>query len=147
VKCSFVVYLTSKLQHNFKQLLTLEKLPMALSKIFRSAFAVILTCVIALNGFTGSAFADSRSTTNLFLQTNSLAFFNFSSLVDSLVTGFWQGLGGAIGGATGTIAACYAVDFLVAPVAPPAAAYLAGMCPGIGLAVGGGTGLMVASPK
>ncbi|MFM6151796.1 MAG: hypothetical protein ACKPE3_02165 [Sphaerospermopsis kisseleviana] len=122
---------------------------MALSKIFRSVFAVVLTCVIALSGFTGLAFADTGQRTNVLFEANSLAFTfpNPISSIDSLVKGFWQGLGGIIGTAAGTVLVCYTVDVAIAPVAPPVAAYLTPMCPAIGAVAGGGTGLIVASPK
>lgn len=87
-------------------------------KAFRSLFAVILTCLIAWNGFVTPAFAASDS-------------------VGSFTNGFWEGLGGVFGAATGTVVVCYTVDAVIAPVAPPVAAYLATMCPAIGLTVGG----------
>lgn len=70
-------------------------------------------------------------------RANSEGWAMMSFDVDSFVNGFWQAFGGVIGGATGTIATCYAVDVLIAPVAPPAAAYLAAMCPAIGATVTG----------
>jgi hypothetical protein len=79
---------------------------------------VILSCVIAWNGFASPAFAASDS-------------------VGSFINGFWQAFGGVVGMATGTVVTCYAVDVLIAPVAPPVAAYLATMCPAIGATVGG----------
>lgn len=91
------------------------------AKIVRSLFAVLLTCVIALNTFVSPAFAAN------------------DSAIGSLVNGFWQGLGAVIGGAAGTVVTCYAVDVLIAPVAPPAAAYLATVCPAIGATVGVGS--------
>jgi len=80
--------------------------------IARSLFAVILTCVIALNGFISPAYASTESSVN------------------SFTNGFWQAVGGAVGGAVGIVATCYAVDVLIAPAMPPVAVYLAGMCPG-----------------
>jgi hypothetical protein len=121
---------------------------MALSKIFRSVFAVILTCIIALNGFTGSAFADTRSTANSLLETTSLAAINPESVADSFVNTFLTAVATVIGGATGTVAVCYTVDVIIAPFAPPVAAYLAGTCGLIGLGsgatVGGAAGLVLA---
>ncbi|MEW6499497.1 MAG: hypothetical protein AB1589_44585 [Cyanobacteriota bacterium] len=82
-------------------------------KAFRSLFAVILSCVIAWNGFASPAFAASDP-------------------VGSVINGFW----GAVGAAIGSVATCYTVDVLIAPVAPPVAIYLAPMCAAMG-AVGG----------
>ncbi len=87
-------------------------------KAFRSLFAVILTCLIAWNGFVTPAFAASDS-------------------VGSFTHGFWEALGGVLGGATGTVVVCYTVNAVIAPVAPPVAVYLAPMCPAIGFTVGG----------
>jgi hypothetical protein len=98
---------------------------MALLKIFRSVFAVILICVIALNGFTGSAFADN------------------SAKVDSFTNGFFSFLGLAVA----TVTVCYTVDVLIAPVAPPVALYLAPLCPVIGATVGGATTVAVNAAK
>lgn len=89
-------------------------------KMIRSLFAVILTCAIALNSFVSPAFADTGSN------------------VDSFVNGFWQSFGAVVGSAAGTVATCYAVDVLIAPIAPPVAAYLAPMCSIIGLPGGVG---------
>ncbi|MEG4583419.1 hypothetical protein QUA71_27995 [Microcoleus sp. MON1_C5] len=92
-------------------------------KAFRSLFAVILSCVIAWNGFASPAFAASDS-------------------VGSFINGFWS----FVGGAAGAVVTCYTVDVLIAPVAPPVAAYLAPMCGAIG-AVGGGVGGGLAGAK
>ena len=92
-------------------------------KAFRSLFAVILSCVIAWNGFASPALAAT------------------SDSVDSFMNGFWY----VVGGATATVVTCYTVDFLIAPVAPPVAAYLATMCPAIGAA--GGFGGFAAGAK
>jgi hypothetical protein len=90
-------------------------------KAFRSLFAVILSCLISWNIIATPAFAASDP-------------------FDSLINGFWQGLGGLLGGASGTLVTCYAVDILIAPIAPPVAAYLAPMCSAIGGAAGGASG-------
>ena len=95
-------------------------------KAFRSLFAVILSCVIAWNGFASPAFAASDS-------------------VGSFINGFWYTVGGFLGGAAATVVTCYTVDVLIAPVAPPVAAYLATMCPAIGAA--GGLGGFAAGAK
>ena len=94
-------------------------------KIVRSLFTLLLTCVIALNCFISPAFADTGSS------------------IDSFVNGFWQAIGAVVGGATATVATCYAVDVFIAPFAPPAAAYLATLCPAIGgtVGVGGAVGI------
>lgn len=86
-------------------------------KAFRSLFAVILSCLISWNIIATPAFAASDS-------------------FGSFINGFWQALGGVFGAATGTVVTCYAVDTLIAPFAPPVAAYLAPMCPVIGGTVG-----------
>ncbi|MBW4683050.1 MAG: hypothetical protein KME19_23640 [Microcoleus vaginatus WJT46-NPBG5] len=83
------------------------------AKASRSLFAVILTCVIAWNGFATPAFAASDP-------------------VGSIINGFW----GAIGAAMGSVATCYTVDLLIAPVAPPVAIYLAPICGAVGAAGG-----------
>jgi len=87
-------------------------------KVFRSLFALILTCMIAWNSFSTPVLAASDS-------------------LGSFTNGFWQALGGVVGAATGTVAVCYAVDVLIAPAAPPVAVYLATVCPAIGATVGG----------
>jgi len=56
--------------------------------------------------------------------------------------GFLEAIGGVTGGAVGTVATCYAVDAFIAPIAPPVALYLAGMCPTIGATVGGTGGFV-----
>lgn len=91
------------------------------AKMVRSLFAMLLTCVIVLNSFVSPAFAAN------------------DSAVDSFVNGFWQGWGAWIGGTAAMVVTCYAVDVLIAPVAPPAAAYLATVCPAIGVTVGVGS--------
>lgn len=91
-------------------------------KAFRSLFAVILSCVIAWNGFASPAFAASDS-------------------VGSFINGFWYAVGGIVGGATGTVVTCYTVDVLIASVAPPVAVYLAPMCATTGAVGGFGGGL------
>lgn len=121
-----------------KFLIILNKLLMLSVKLVRSLFAVFLTCVIALNSFISPAFADTGSVVNS--SDVSPAFADTGSAVKSFVNGFWYTFGTIVGGATGTVATCYTVDVLIAPVAPPAAAYLATMCPAIGAAVGGGVG-------
>lgn len=91
-------------------------------KLVRSLFAVLLTCVIALNCFASPAFA----------VTGSLAFADTDSATDSFVRNFW----GVIGTAAGTVVVCYVFPFLIAPIAPPVAASLTGMCPAIGVLLG-----------
>ncbi len=91
---------------------------MSIMKSFRSLFVAILTCVIIWSSFGSPVFAADDPT-------------------GSFINGFWTAVGAAFGSATGTVAVCYTVDALIAPVAPPAAAYLATMCPAIGATVGG----------
>lgn len=93
-------------------------------RIVHSSFAILLTLMIALTGFVKPAYAYSGG--------------EFGSLWN----GFLEGIGGVVGGAVGTVATCYAVDALIAPVSPPVAAYLAGMCPAIGVTVGGAGGFV-----
>lgn len=108
------------LKHGINNAISISrKMFMLPVKIVRSLFAVLLSCVIALNCFTSPAFADTGSSIN------------------SFVNGFWQAIGAVVGGAAATVATCYAVDVFIAPVAPPAAAYLATLCPAIGGTVGG----------
>lgn len=99
---------------------------MVVKKLFRTFWAVFLTCVIALNGFVSPVYAANDS-------------------LSSFVNGFWQSLGGIVGAATGTVVVCYSVDALIAPFAPPLALYLAPMCGTIGAAAGGISGVKVSS--
>jgi hypothetical protein len=92
-------------------------------KTVRSLLAVLLTLTIALTSFVRPAYAFDGA-----------SFFPFWN-------GVLEGLGGVVGGAVGTVATCYAVDAFIAPVAPPVAVYLAGMCPAIGAAAGGVSGV------
>jgi hypothetical protein len=92
---------------------------MSSNKIGRSLLAIVLTCVIALNGFVNPAFAET------------------GTAVDSFSKGFWEGLGGIVGGAAGVVLVCYGVDVVILPIAPPVAAYLATICPVVGGVVGG----------
>lgn len=120
-------------------------------KMIRSLFAIILTFTIAFNGFARPAHADN----NAYLETYStpvagviseesayphtdlsLESTDSSPFIDS----FLRGLGMAIGTVGGTVVACYAVDALIMPVAPPVGVYLAGVCPFIGAAAGGVSG-------
>ena len=94
------------------------------AKIVRSLFAVLLTCVIALNTFVSPAFAANDSAVNS----------------NSWVNRFWQGFVTAAGGLAGTVVTCYAVDVLIAPVNPAAAAYVATVCPAIGVTAGATAG-------
>gem|GEM_PF-6028022 len=104
-------------------------------KIVRSLFAVLLTCVIALNGFVSPVYASTESIAlNDFVSP---VYASTESAVDSFTDGFWDSVGNVFGKAATYVAICYAVDVLIAPVAPPVAAYLAGMCPASGAMVGG----------
>ena len=117
-------------------------------KMIRSLFAIILTFTIAFNGFARPAHAD----TDAYLETYSTPVAGVISEESAyphtdlppesthgspLVDSFLRAVGVASGGVVGTVVACYAVDALIVPVAPPVAAYLAGLCPVIGAAAGG----------
>lgn len=84
--------------------------------MIRSLLTIILTFTIALTGFTKPAY--SYTPDDLY---NEIALNSFWSK-------FLEGAGTAIGGVTGTVIACYAVDVLIAPLAPPVAGYLAVIC-------------------
>lgn len=102
-----------------------KKMFMLPVKIARSLFAVFLTCVIALNCFISPAFA----------ATSSSDFAGTDSATDSFVRNFW----GVIGTAAGSIVVCYVFPLVIAPIAPPLAASVTGMCPAIGAMLGEAT--------
>ena len=93
-------------------------------RFVRSTLTVLFTLMIALTGFVTPAYASTGGAS------------------DSFWNGFLEGFGGVVGGAVGTVTTCYAVDVFIAPVAPPVAIYLAGMCPVIGATVGGTGGFV-----
>ena len=96
--------------------------------MIRSLVAIILTITIALTGFTRPAYAFTPDYT--YTELASIPF------LDKAL----EGAGTAFGGVVGVIAACYIVDVLIVPVAPPVAAYGAGVCSAIGATVGGAAG-------
>lgn len=110
-----------------------------LKRIISSMLAIILT-VIVLTGFTRPAFAWTDAEFRPLSSYDKPAFIPNGELSNEFLRGLWNGLGVALGSAVGTMAACCAVDVLIAPVNPPAAAYLATMCPSIGAVVGGAGG-------
>lgn len=109
-------------------------------KIISSMLAIILT-VIVLTGFTTPAFAWTEAEFRPLSNYEKAALIPNGELSYEFWKGVWYGLGGALGGVAGTMFACYTVDVLITPVNPPAAAYLATLCPGIGATVGGAGGL------
>jgi len=101
-------------------------------RFIRSTSAVFLTLVIALNCFVTPAYA--------FTGDSFDSYYEVTSAATSVWKGFLGALGGVMGAAVGTVATCYAVDALIAPIAPPVAVYLAGVCPTFGVTVGGAGG-------
>ena len=81
--------------------------------MIRSLFAIILTLTFTFTNFVSPVFAYTESVIPDYVYTEAAS----SSFWD----GFLGGLGAALGGAAGTVVACYAVDVLIAPVAPPVA--------------------------
>lgn len=118
-----------------------------LKRIVSSTLAIILAAIV-LTGFARPALARPAWTEAEFRLLSNYAkpaFIPNGELSYELLKGAWYGIGGALGGVAGTMIACYTVDALIAPVNPPAAAYLATLCPGIGATVGGAGGLVGAN--
>ena len=91
-------------------------------KITRSLIVIFLVCIFAFNGLVTPAFADTNNSSDVIVEI------------------FFAGIAGGIGGVVGAAGACYVVDALFFPFAPPVAVYLAGTCPVIGGAAGGVSG-------
>lgn len=115
-----------------------------LKRIVSSTLAIILAAIV-LTGFARPAFAWTEAEFRPLSNYAKPAFIPNGELSYELLKGVWYGIGGALGGVAGTMIACYTVDALIAPVSPPAAAYLATLCPGIGATVGGVGGLVGAN--
>lgn len=102
----------------------------------------IIFAFIVLTGFTRPAFAWTDAEFRSLGSYEELAFIPNGEISEELVKALLSGFAAAFGGVLGTMAACYAVDVLIAPVNPPAAGYLATLCPGIGATVGGAGGFV-----
>jgi hypothetical protein len=92
-----------------------------IGEFFRRVFKICIACLVVLNTVLLLVF--------LFTPSESSG--------SSFGASFVMSLGGVAGAATGTMVTCYVVDAAIAPIAPPAALALAGMCPAIGSSVGG----------
>jgi hypothetical protein len=115
---------------------------MLIKQIMRFWLSICLCCLVFLNANILPAKAEVNFDLSKVQSVNTS--FNFAfvesgmaeSAIKSLSDGFWSGLGNVAGGIAGATTACYLIDALIVPIAPPVAVVMTTYCPFVGGAAG-----------